>query len=206
MRRLLRTAASSVESWAFNGAAAVSALLLAATCVLWVLSNHAARLAYWTRPRTEFQVGASGAEMWAYRAAEPPVTTGVRSLGTRVETYPTATDPRRWGYGPPFVPFHFDAYGFAWGSGPYSTVPGRRVQVVIVPFWAAGVLLLLPVLAWLYLHRRSRRRRARERAGLCRSCGYDLRATPEKGGVLLDRCPECGAMSAATPAGYSPHA
>jgi len=66
--------------------------------------------------------------------------------------------------------------------------------IVGVPFWLPAALLLLA--AW-----RVRRRRGRP-AGVCHHCGYDLRATPEPGGRLLERCPECGA-AAAEPAASS---
>jgi hypothetical protein len=56
---------------------------------------------------------------------------------------------------------------------------------IYVPHWFLLMLMaLLPVLCLLSRHRA--RRRSRE--GLCPSCGYDLRATP-------DRCPECGAVA-----------
>jgi len=53
------------------------------------------------------------------------------------------------------------------------------------PFTLTAVLPALWVIAY-------RRRRRRFRAGLCRVCGYDLRASP-------GRCPECGTTS---PAGH----
>jgi predicted amidophosphoribosyltransferase len=43
-------------------------------------------------------------------------------------------------------------------------------------------VLLLPPAVWLNGLRKTRRAK---RLGLCPSCGYDLRASPE-------RCPECG--------------
>ncbi len=49
-----------------------------------------------------------------------------------------------------------------------------------VPLSTVAAVALVPPLFWV-----RRRRQSRRPAGLCRRCGYDLRATPS-------RCPECG--------------
>jgi hypothetical protein len=72
------------------------------------------------------------------------------------------------------------------------SLPGQSVHestvIVAVPQW---FILLLTLPGPIVLANRWRRaRHRRRRPSLCTSCGYDLRATP-------DRCPECGA---------SPHA
>lgn len=56
--------------------------------------------------------------------------------------------------------------------------------VFVVPDWFLVLLFAIPPTRWVVRRIRSKRRSAAQQ---CRSCGYDLRATPE-------RCPECGAV------------
>jgi hypothetical protein len=64
-------------------------------------------------------------------------------------------------------------------------VPPYRTFELGLPLWVIGLLgAVLPVI-WEIRYRRTLLRVMRGRKGLCPSCGYDLRATPQ-------RCPECG--------------
>jgi hypothetical protein len=55
-----------------------------------------------------------------------------------------------------------------------------------VPLWLPAILFAIAPTIWFFAPHRRRGKRAK--LGLCPTCGYDLRATP-------DRCPECGAES-----------
>jgi hypothetical protein len=71
--------------------------------------------------------------------------------------------------------------GFAYGRAKAIDYHG---WAVVIPMWFVCLVFAVPpgvrVVQW------RKRRAARRGPGLCRKCGYDLRATP-------DRCPECGA-------------
>ena len=75
---------------------------------------------------------------------------------------------------------HF-GFGLSHEPPPYNTA----AYAIWIPHWFAALSLLAPLA--LYLKKR-RTIRNRELSGLCRQCGYDLRASPE-------RCPECGAFA-----------
>lgn len=66
---------------------------------------------------------------------------------------------------------------------------GSRAVAVASPGWVVLLVAAVPVVLRV---RRSRRTIRWAAEGRCRSCGYDLRASP-------DRCPECGTEPVASP-------
>jgi hypothetical protein len=100
--------------------------------------------------------------------------------GVRWETQPVALDPffdETLTLGFRFSRIPFRSLGFM-----HPDLRGRDSVVVTVPDWFLISLcaIPLPVIAFRWW-----RRRQVGPSGLCRACGYDLRATP-------DQCPECG--------------
>ena len=92
---------------------------------------------------------------------------------------------------PPYIQWWGHEFYFAYepmlvtDSARRAINAGNTVRLT-VPYWGAEIFfLVLPLVVSL---RWWRGRRNRNRQGLCPTCGFDLRATP-------DRCPECGTVN-----------
>jgi hypothetical protein len=141
----------------------MSALLFAAAGTLWVRS-------YWT---TDYVWRQRNPDSIEFVSSNGEVLVTTQHLG-----FPAGPDQSLPGWNHRSAdtwPLTIDTIIFA----PFGAPKGFTARVPIVG--VAAPLVVFPGLWTLVKYReRSRRRR-----GLCLSCGYDLRASP-------DRCPECG--------------
>jgi hypothetical protein len=85
---------------------------------------------------------------------------------------------------PPVMLYGFGGRWASWGFGSWRF---PNSTVVAVPHWLLSLMLSALPAFW-----GIRAVRHREKSGCCPSCGYDLRATPE-------RCPECGTVPEESP-------
>jgi hypothetical protein len=167
----------------FNLAAAVSVVLCVATVALWVRSyvlwesvfhqNTDALHRRWSA--VCFGNGSGGLSFGVQQIDfVAPGMAEQRFNSLRPFTYFRTPPQKRWTEGPLWLRFGTDRSS---RSDAVLSTTG-----VLIPHWLVvlltGVLPVFMSCGWL-------RRRARRRHGLCPTCGYDLRATPE-------RCPECG--------------
>jgi hypothetical protein len=75
--------------------------------------------------------------------------------------------------------------GFGFAAFGQANMTNQTGYVCDLPDWLFCLLFLAMPGAWLWRWGRAKQRGS---LGLCRKCGYDLRAT-------LERCPECGTVA-----------
>jgi hypothetical protein len=162
VRRLLRIL--------FNAITILSALLCVGTVALWGRSYWIGEHVIWTRVIEPPSSRNPGEPLWTYRIVDGELSRGQLFVEIVPPTRLTRRKHPAW--------LHYTEPPNRLSGEYYSS---DRSTVIFVPLWPAALAtLMLPVgrASATFLRRR-------RRTGLCRVCGYDLRATP-------DRCPECG--------------
>ncbi|MGD0462155.1 MAG: hypothetical protein ABSB74_06680 [Tepidisphaeraceae bacterium] len=187
--------------WLFNGLAALSLVLCMVTAALWarsyfiyehvgsaVLSRRASLVASF-----QGQLYLEHHSYWEYSGGWEWYRQRIRPGEEAIQ-----------GSHEPSCAWH-EFLGFGVGSGTIYAWPGHlypgvpmptnvadprfwrnTFTALAVPYWIIVALLAAGPFWWMH-QKRQQRCGSRPDAAICRHCGYDLRATP-------DRCPECGTI------------
>ena len=182
---------------ASNIAAAASLVLCAATVVLWVRSYRIGDLCQLQRHRSyEFFSCRGIVDFSVVRRVhfEETFTADGRTRTERAgfsdhwRAAHEGRDAPDWPDGPLFNLTIGAKFSTSIGNAIHSVGTDYSESELRFPHWClTAVFAIPPVVVGL----RAFRRWSRRRLGLCLSCGYDIRASPE-------RCPECGTPAPAS--------
>ncbi|MDB5293257.1 MAG: hypothetical protein JWL69_4498 [Phycisphaerales bacterium] len=176
----------------FTLLSALSLLLCVGTCVMWVRSYRVVDRIDFDGVGRSFEIRTNDHALLVEWTSRP-----YRSAGWET-TPPTYSEPFNEFVRPQHIvypqasgiPDAYEWLGF-FLEPTYHQAPGDKqydcwFTEVGIPYYFLFALTALPIFVWA---RRRYQSRGRKHLNLCPSCGYDLRATP-------DRCPECGAIPA----------
>jgi hypothetical protein len=158
----------------------LSLLLCVAVVALWVCVPRG-------RPARFYTSAHRYSAHWTIDSVWLEVTAGVRDAHGGFRAPPGQGWASKWDWPQPLP------LGFGYGRSPAGDPGAAFYRGVALPWWfvftAPSLLPAWRLGAW-YLSQRQRRRASANK--LCPSCGYDLRATP-------DKCPECGNIPPSLP-------
>ncbi|HEY7118320.1 MAG TPA: hypothetical protein VH475_17155 [Tepidisphaeraceae bacterium] len=180
---------------ALNVATALSLLMCVATVSLWVRSYRIVDVVH--RYGYEDTGRPSKYRRWllvnhtiatrrgAVQLLIGPKRFAIEGMPPDYYSYPATIDT--------FDPPDWTFFGFAAAHSPPGTPPREQWDQYRFPMYAFTLLFTVLPVAWSVRRYRRRMARSRIERGRCWTCGYDLRATP-------DRCPECGQIPASAKA------
>jgi hypothetical protein len=161
----------------FTLAAAISLILCLATAVVWLRSYYVMDYVRLFQGRSGITTSLGQVYVWGY--------------GRRFSVRSTDRTTRR------FVPEQRFIWHRDGGAPERLSLDGPHYlgfalpvagtndwQIIAFPHWFLTLLFAIAPTYWFFFAPH-RRRAKRAKLGLCPTCGYDLRASP-------DRCPECG--------------